>query len=330
MLEDLFWIATGLGILLFSGEMLVRGAVSLAERARISPLLIGLTVVAFGTSAPELVIGINAAMIGGEAAGLAIGNVVGSNIANILLVLGLPVLIYPTCCKQPLIRRNTAIMIGATLIFIYLCLDPSQQITRLDGSILLGLMTLFMGYAIYRARNAPDPSMVAELTEELEDLKGRPESLGATAFFILIAMIGLPLGSSFMVGGGIHLAENAGVSPSVVGLSLIALGTSLPELATTIIAAMHRHAGVALGNVIGSNIFNLLAIMGVTAVVSPEPLHVESRFADLDLWVMLGAAMVLVPYTFLHLKVGRLSGIAFLVGYVVFIVMLFDRHGLVE
>ncbi|MGF1455472.1 MAG: calcium/sodium antiporter [Alphaproteobacteria bacterium] len=328
MLLHLFWIGLGLAILLLSGDLLVRGSVALAQRVRIPPMLIGLTIVAFGTSAPELVIGVNAVLIGGEAGGLAIGNIVGSNIANVFLVLGVPALIYPTCCKQPLIRRNTTIMIGATLLFIWLCLDGAHTLTKIDGAILFAGMMAFMGYAVYRARAMPGEGLVADLTEELEEMSGLPESTGAIIFFIGIAMIGLPLGSNFIVSGAVGLAMNAGISATVIGLSIIAIGTSLPELATTVIAAVHRHSAVALGNVIGSNLFNILGIMGVTALVAPQPLIVEGRFLITELWIMLAATFVLVPYSFLHLKMGRVSGVLFLGAYVLFIVALFRHHGL--
>ncbi len=328
MLLHLFWIALGMTILLFSGDLLVRGAVAMAQRVNIPPILIGLTIVAFGTSAPELVIGVNAVLIGGQAGGLAIGNIVGSNIANVFLVLGVPALIYPTCCKQPLIRRNTTIMIGSTLVFIWLCLEGAQTLNRMDGAILLAGMMAFMGYAIYRARKAPGVGLVADLTEELEEMSGLPKGLGSVLFFIGIAIVGLPLGSNFIVSGAVGLAVNAGISPTVIGLSIIAIGTSLPELATTVIAAMHRHSAVALGNVIGSNLFNILGIMGITALVAPQPLSVEGQFLITELWIMLAAAFVLVPYSFLHLKMGRVTGVLFLGAYVLFIVALSRHHGL--
>ncbi len=328
MVIDLFWVVIGLCILLFSGDLLVRASVAWAQMAKIPPIVIGLTVVAFGTSAPELVIGINAVMIGGSAGGLAIGNIIGSNIANVLLVLGIPALIYPASCKQPLIRRNTMFMIGATAIFIALCLDVSRTVNRIDGLILIVMMAGFLGYAVHKARKTPDEGLVADLQEEMDEMSGLPESWQHIIFFIALALIGLPMGSNFIVSGAVGLATSLGIAPSVIGLSLVALGTSLPELATTVVAAMHRHSGVALGNVIGSNLFNILGIMGLTAIIAPAPLQVESRFVSLDLWVMLAVALVLVPYSFLRLKVGRLSGLAFLGAYAWFIAILFDQHGL--
>ncbi len=326
MTMDLFYIAAGLGILLFSGDMLVRGAVSIARRFNVPPMLVGLTIVAFGTSAPELVIGINAAFVGGEATGLALGNVVGSNIANVLLVLGLPALICPTCCKQPTIRRNTMIMVGATLVFIALCLNMNLEISRFEGLFLVVLLAAFLGYSAMRARTGTGDGIAAELTEELEEMTGLPERIWMIALFIGVAAIGLPSGSHLIVTGAVSLAEDAGVAPSVIGLSLIAVGTSLPELATTVVAALHRHSGVALGNVIGSNMFNLLGIMGLTALVAPEAISVEPRFASIDLWVMLAATVILVPYTWRHLTIGRFSGLGFLAAYSVFIFVLFDQE----
>jgi cation:H+ antiporter len=326
----LFWpivlVAGGLVLLLFSGDLLVRGAVALARRFSIPPLVIGLTIVAFGTSAPELFIGIDAALIGSdEALGIALGNVVGSNIANILLVLGLPALLYPIACRQRTVKRNTAIMGAATLVFIALCYDA--RLTGGEGVLLFGLIVIYLLYSALRtAHSRRRRDDVGEMAE-LEELTSLPRSLPLIVAFMAIALIGLPAGAHLIITGAADLARAAGVSPSVIGLSLVAVGTSLPELATTLVAALRRQSAVALGNVIGSNIFNLLAIMGVTAMVAGRPILVESRFLHADLWIMLGASALVVPYVLLRAPMDRFSGVLFLAAYAAYVVFLFANGG---
>lgn len=325
-----FWpivlVAGGLVLLLFSGDLLVRGAVALARRFHIPPLVIGLTIVAFGTSAPELFIGIDAALIGtDEALGIALGNVVGSNIANILLVLGLPALLYPIACRQATVRRNTAIMGAVALIFVALCYDA--KLTAGEGALLFGLIVAYLGYSAMRmARSRRRRDDLGELAE-LEGLTSLPRALPMIAAFVAIALIGLPAGAHLIITGATDLAELAGVSPSVIGLSLVAVGTSLPELATTLAAALRRQSAVALGNVIGSNIFNLLAIMGVTALLARRPVPVEPRFLDADLWIMLGASALVVPYVLLRAPMDRFTGFLFLAAYAAYVVFLFANGG---
>lgn len=321
LLWSFLFVVGGLAVLLFSGDLLVRGAVALARNFRIPPLIIGLTIVAFGTSAPELFIGIDAALIGGDALGIALGNVVGSNIANVLLVLGLPALIATTVCRQAAIRRNTLLMIGASAFFILLCAD--ETLTRLDGILLFALILLFLAYSAHRARRARKlPDDLGEMAE-LDELSGLPRRLPVILVCVAVSLIGLPIGAHMIVAGGTDLARAAGVSPSVIGLSLVAVGTSLPELATTMVAAMRRHSGVALGNVIGSNLFNLLAIMGVTAMVARRPIAIDERLVDADLWIMLASSLVILPYVAMRLPIGRLSGVLFLGAYGAYLAFLF-------
>jgi len=230
-------LISGFVILLFCGDLLVRGSVSLALKLGIPSILIGLTVVAFGTSAPELVVSIKAALTG--AGGIAIGNVVGSNIANILFVLGLPAIIYPTLCNQDVVRRNTGFMVGATLLFIAFCLFG--QLVFWQGVVLFTLVVFFLAYVASHAfkSNATEDDIAAEF-EIPSDGEGLPESSWTIAFFLLIGVCGLPLGAHFIVEGGTGIARNFGVSDAAIGLSLIAFGTSLPELATTMVATQRR------------------------------------------------------------------------------------------
>ncbi len=312
-------LAGGLIILLFSGDLLVRGAVALASRFGVNSLIIGLTVVAFGTSAPELVVSIKAALEG--AAGISLGNVVGSNIANVLLVLGLPAIIYPTACNQASIRRNTSMMVGATLLFMALCFSGSLDFS--DGAILFFFLLCFLAYSGMRARHNPEGAGgdLADV-EELEEISGLPEAVWAILAFLLIGLLGLPLGAELVVDGATEIALQFGVSEAAIGLTVISLGTSLPELATTLVAAMRRHADVAIGNVIGSNLFNILAIMGITAMVVPLP--VPQSFLQFDLWVMLASALLVVPFAFTRSRVTRAAGVLFVVLYVLFLIAVFN------
>lgn len=316
-------LISGFVILLFCGDLLVRGAVSLALKLGIPSMLIGLTVVAFGTSAPELVVSIRAALTG--VSGIAIGNVVGSNIANVLLVLGIPALIYPTLCDQVSVRRNTLFMVSATLIFIFLCLFG--QLVFWQGLILFTLVLLFLGYVATHAvstSNGSGGSGVSIVEEEFElpdESSGLPKNPIMIALFLAAGVLGLPLGAHFIVDGGTEIARAFGVSDSAIGLSLIAFGTSLPELATTVIAALRRQADIAVGNVLGSNLFNILGVMGITAMVAP--IDVPPAFIWFDLWVMLIAALLVVPFAMSKGTITRSAGAFFLIGYVAYLYFLF-------
>lgn len=301
-------VIAGLVLLLLSGDLLVRGAVGLAVRAGISPLIIGLTVVAFGTSAPELVVSLESAL--GGVPGIAIGNVVGSNIANVLLVLGVPAIIYPICCDQPGLRRNTFMMIGATLAFILLAYKGVFSFT--NGLVLLLFLAGFLTYSGWRALQKDD-------ADGLEDVEGIPSEKGRMIVYLILGLVGLPLGANVLIDGATDIAETFGVSKAVIGLTVVALGTSLPELATTVVAALRKQADVAIGNVIGSNLFNILAIMGITAIVAPVP--VPKQFLVFDLWFLLGTALLLLPFALRQKPITRKAGIGFVAAYVGYILL---------
>ncbi len=308
-------LAGGLLVLLFCGDLLVRGAVALAVRLGIPSIIIGLTIVAFGTSAPELVVSIHAVLKG--APGIAIGNVVGSNIANILLVLGLPAIIYPTLCNQPSIRRNTFLMLGTSVLFVVLCFSGALHFWQ--GALLFILLLLFLAYSAYYASRCPEA--VDDEVEELLEGDALPTNGLKITAYITLGILGLPLGAHLFVLGGTDIARAFGVSEAAIGLSLIAFGTSLPELATTVVAALRKQADVAVGNVIGSNIFNLLGIMGVTAMVGTVPIPVN--FLWFDLWVMLIAALLIVPFAMARTTITRSAGAVFVAGYCSYMYFLF-------
>lgn len=306
------WIMSlvGLVILLLSGDLLVRGAVNLSLRLGVPALIVSLTIVAFGTSAPELLIAISAVDDG--ASGIAIGNVIGSNIANVLLVLGMPALLSTLDFSECDTRRDFYIMLGATVVFI--ALAATGQFGWWQGAILLAMLAGFLGSAVWRAKCQTGASSTDE--DDLESLD--PElPMWKVLGFLLLGLIGLPMGADILVDNAVYIARTYGISEEIIGLTLIAIGTSLPELATTVMAGLRNQAEVALGNVIGSNIFNLLGIIGVTTLF--DEIYVSSSFFALDIWVMLASALVLIPFVFLKWRMSRPIGALFLGAYTLYL-----------
>ena len=309
---DWLYTAVGLVILLLAGDSLVKGAVNLSLRLGVPALIVSLTVVAFGTSAPELLIAIQA--IFDDVPGLALGNVVGSNTANVLLVLGVPALLAIMHTSECDTRSSYLQMIAATALFIVMCfIGPFTWIT---GLILLAALAAMLTHAAraankHRKANADDE----------EEIEGADPNLGwpKIALFLALGIIGLPLGAKLFVDGATNIALTFGISETVIGLTLVAIGTSLPELATTVMAALRRQADVALGNVIGSNMFNLLGIMGVASLVGTIP--VDPQFLTFDLWIMLLASLMLIPFVFLKMDINRIWGVALSALYVAYLVI---------
>ena len=309
---DLALVLVGIGLLTAGGEALIRGALGAAHRLGISPLLSGLVIVGFGTSMPELVVSLDAAIH--NLPDLAIGNVVGSNIANILLILGLCALLTPMAVKPQSLYRDSVVMVIASVLFLWLARDA--LLGRAGGAIFLGGLLVYLVWA-YRSEvmhGAPGGEVHAAEAGELVAL---PRSTMLTVVAIIIGLALLIGGSRVLVTGAVGIAEHWGVSEAVIGLTLVAVGTSLPELTVSVMAALRRHADVAIGNILGSNIFNLLGILGVAAVT--QPLVVNARILQFDQWVMLGAA-VLLPW-FLHTgrRLSRGEGTVLLGGYVAYL-----------
>ncbi|MGB0671503.1 MAG: calcium/sodium antiporter [Rhodospirillales bacterium] len=303
----------GFVVLLVGAEYMVRGAVSIADKLGVSKLIIGLTVVAFGTSAPEVVVSLQAALDGFP--NLAIGNVVGSNIANVLLILGAASMIMAIRTAPHALTRDGSVMILVSLI---LCgLVVIGYIDRVAAIGLLVLFVAFLGYSFWSEQKGKDPhSEVSEHeAEEVEAIDG-PAWKAWLAF--LAGLAGILVGSDLLVKGGTEIARIFGVSEEVIGLTLIAFGTSLPELAASVVAAFRGHADVAIGNVVGSNIFNILLVLGVAGVAVPLP--VPAQIASFDIWVMLGAAVVLAPFILGKGRaINRGVGVVFLAAYGVYI-----------
>lgn len=311
------WLLTAVGLvlLLLAGDALVKGAVNLALRVGIPPLIVSLTIVGFGTSAPELLISIQAILDGLPS--IAVGNVVGSNTANILLVLGIPALIAVMHTSEHDTRSSYLQMIAATVLFIGLC--AFGKLTWVSGIVLLlalGAMLAHAMVSIARHRACEE--------EEEEDIEGADPNMSwaKIGFFIAIGLFGLPVGANLLIDGASSIARAFNISEAVIGLTLVAVGTSLPELATTVMAALRRQADVALGNVIGSNMFNLLGIMGAASLVDDIPIARE--FLTFDLWVMLGASLLILPFVFFKKDIGRATGIGLSFAYVAYVVMLLN------
>lgn len=294
------WILLGAGLLglLLGGESLVRGAVDIARTLAMPPLLIGLTVVGFGTSTPELLVSVDAALRG--VPDIAIGNVVGSNIGNILLIVGLTALIWPIRVTGQTLRRDLSVMIVAALSL--LPLFWMGFIPRLAGVALVAGLAAYLVWAYLAPRGTPEPDVAAP-----------PKPVWQALAWLLFGLAALMLGARLLVDGAVNIAQAFGLSEAFIGLTIVAVGTSLPELATSCIAALRRQSDIAIGNIVGSNIFNVLGILGATAIITP--ISVADRFLVLDLPVMLAASGLLAVLLLVRSGVGRSGGAALLLAY---------------
>ncbi|MDO5613109.1 MAG: calcium/sodium antiporter [Paracoccus sp. (in: a-proteobacteria)] len=301
MLVDLLMIAAGLVVLLVGGELLVRGAVALALRLGISPLVVGLTVVAFGTSAPEMIVSVSAALRG--ATDLAMGNVVGSNIANVLVILGVSALIAPIYTRAVDLRESWWIMVGASGLLIAMALLGPL------GLVQAAILLAALGLTLWR--------QLSTAKEEDAGVTDQREPWSKTILWLLAGLIALPAGAHLLVTGATDIARNLGVSEAVIGLTLVAIGTSLPELAASVVAALRGRSDLALGNVVGSNILNILAILGITALIKPLP--VPPQMLRLDLWVMLVTGLLLWPFLLRGIRISRGMGAAFVAAYAAYV-----------
>ena len=315
---DIVFAATGLVVLLLAGDALVRGAVNLGLRLGVPVLIVSLTVVAFGTSAPELLIAVQAVMK--DLPGIAVGNVVGSNIANILMVMGFPALLFGINSSQCDSRKTYGFMLGATVIFIALAfLGP---LFFWHGVILLALLGAMLTESFLSAQKHRREGNGASCGDDLEELEEADPamSLWKIVLYLVLGVVGLPLGAQLLIDGALGIARQLGVSEAVIGLTLVAIGTSLPELATTLAAAMRRHGDVVLGNAIGSNMFNILGIMGVASFFGP--VDIPAEFLRFDLWVMLAASLVILPFVFGKLNINRIWGGVLSLLYIIYMVVL--------
>jgi cation:H+ antiporter len=297
----------GLVILILGGELLVRGATSIALKAKISPLVVGLTIVAFGTSAPELLISVKAALAGSP--DMTMGNVVGSNICNLALVLGLTALISPIRVNSDSIKIDWPVAMGSSLLlyFVLKVMDPS--LGWIEGIVFLSLLFLYTFYIIRKSRRETKAQMVKD--DELPKASNSPVK---DILYILIGCVGLYFGADWFVGGARELALDLGVSERVIGITVLAIGTSLPELVTAVVASIKGETDLAVGNLIGSNIFNILSILGITSLITP--IEVSSEIINYDLIAMIIVTMLVLPLMIYKRRMGKLSGGILLLVYV--------------
>lgn len=311
------WVALVAGFiyLLLGGDLLVRGAVALARRLNVPPVVVAATVVGFGTSLPELVVSVQASVDGFP--NLILGNVVGSNIANVLLVGGASAMVYPLVYDQPAIRRNVVIMAGSLVAFAIMA--AVGALGRPSGILLLSAFAVIM---LGTARSTLEAKAGKDTSIPFDWVLGSPSRMWMILLFLLLGVIALPLGSTLLVDSAVQIAARFSVPETVIGLTVLAIGTSLPELTTTILAAIERRSDVAIGTIVGSNIFNILAIMGVTATISADPIPVSDRFLFLDVPVMIVTSAFLGVFAWRVRPIGRGIGALMLVAYGIYLATL--------
>ena len=309
MMLDVGLLILGLAVLIVGGEFLVKGAVGIAKSFSISPLVIGMTVVSFGTSAPELLVSVQSAVAGNP--GIAIGNVVGSNIANLALVLGLTVIIFPIISGRQTKIIDWPMMILATILFVFFSIDGWIELW--EGVVLFTILVAFTISLIIKSRrenanNEPD---------EEEDIKKVPFWLSLV--YLAAGLTGLYFGSEWLVGGAVNIATALEWDEHIIGLTIVAFGTSAPELVASCVAAYRKQTDISLGNLIGSNIFNIMAVIGITGMV--RPVAVDEKVLNYDFWWMGGIALVVGVMLFVGSKIGRFKGLLLFSTYIIYIVL---------
>ncbi|MGL4713839.1 MAG: calcium/sodium antiporter [Shewanella sp.] len=301
-------IIGGFIILTLGAEALVRGASSIALRLGITPLIIGLTIVAFGTSAPELAVSVKSALAGNS--GIALGNVIGSNIANIGLILAITALIRPIQVQSQVVKRDIPLMILASMLFWALLLDG--ELSLIDGVVLLSLLVGYLAFSYISSKNSKNE----------EEIEAGPNNPLLSALFILVGISMLVGGGILFVNGAVDLAKTFGISEVIIGLTIVAIGTSMPELVTSVLAALKGQSDIAIGNVVGSNLFNILGILGITAIVQPVS---SLGFQPLDFIVMLAFAIVILPFAWTGFRIGRREGLVLLLSYLGYMAYLVNQ-----
>lgn len=292
-------LLSGLVLLIAGAELMVRGAVRLAARLHIRPLIIGLTIVALGSSAPQMVVSLQATLA--QNADIAVGSVIGSSVFNILVTLGLSALIIPLRVSRQLVRLDIPLMIGASLLVFVLAWN--EELTRADGVMLLSALLLYLGLLLRQSRHSIRP--------QAHD--GKIQAPWFSSLLMIVAgLTMLVYAGHLLLGAAVSVATDLGLSERIIGLTIVAVSTSLPELATSLIAALRGQRDIAVGNVIGSNLFNLLGVLGMTALIAPTPLSVSPNALDFDLPVMLGVAVLCLPVFYSGYRVTRAEGLLFL------------------
>jgi cation:H+ antiporter len=306
-------IISGLVLLIFGGDYLVKGASGMALKLDIPPMLVGMTVVALGTSSPELVVSLSAALEGKP--DITVGNVVGSNIANVALILGVTTLIFPIAVQRRALKVDWTVMMAASVLFFLAALDGS--ISRFEGGGFVILLAIFIGLSFYIARrNKGAVSAMGEVTQK----DGR-RRWWVLILFVVLGTTGLVFGARWFLDGAESIARNLGVSDRVIAITLVAFGTSVPELAASAVASFKKEADISLGNILGSNLFNLFAIIGITTIVSP--VDVNPEIMRNDIYWMLATSFVILPLGLMGYKLNRIDGLLLLGSYLVFVYILF-------
>lgn len=314
MITSFLVLVVGLVILIVAGDIMVRGAAALARHWGVPALIVGLTIVAFGTSAPEMVVGVQAALMGeGD---LAAGNVVGSNIANVLLALGLPALILAIPTNMSGVARNSFIALFAAALFVFLAFVHTP-LMRWQGAILFGGIIAYLIFMFRLAKAGSDDPILEEMTEIDEGEDGLPTNTIKSFVYVVLGVVGLILGGKLIVDNAVFIAEGLGISKTIIGLTIVAIGTSLPEIATVIVATYRGHPEVAIGNVLGSNVFNVFAVMGASALAGP--IAIDSNLMKFDFWVMLLSSFVLLLYVLRRQPIGRKTGAILTIAYAVYL-----------
>jgi len=313
-LEIILYLIGGLVLLFIGAEGLIRGSSNLAIKVGITPLVVGLTVVAFGTSAPELVVSLSAALKGNST--ISLGNVIGSNIANIALILGVAALIRPLDVNTNVIMREIPIMIGVSFLFLLLLLDGKFEFW--DGVIFISALILYNVISVLLARKEKNLEIKNEFEEGLKSKMGIPLSI----IFMIAGLGFLILGANLFVQSAVAIAKMFNISDAVIGLTIVAVGTSLPELITSIVASYKKESDIAIGNVVGSNVFNILGILGVTALIVPIS---SAGINTLDIIIMMATAIILFPLCKSGMRISRIEGLLLLSGYVLYIFYLIPK-----
>ncbi len=315
MISALFFFTAGLVVLILGADLLVRGAQRLAASFGVSPLVIGLTIVAIGTASPEIAVSLNAAASGqGD---LTLGNILGSNIFNILFILGVTALVAPIRIAEQLIRKDTPIMVGISALALALAFNG--QLSRLDGALLAVLLAAYLYFALRESRKE-SKQVQDEYAQEFSEKEPRTTKTITLNIALIVAGLGLlVLGSNWLVDSAVQIAKALGVSELLIGLTIVAVGTSLPEVATSVVAALKRESDVAVGNVVGSNIFNLLGVLGLSALLSPKPIFVAERVLHFDFIAMVFVALVTMPIFAVDHRVTRFEGALLLVYYLLYV-----------
>lgn len=310
-MQDILYIISGLVVLVLGGEGVVRGSVSIAKILGLSTLLISAVIIGFGTSMPELMVSLQAAFAGSP--DISLGNVVGSNICNTVLVLGSAAILYPIICDSVQVKRD--VVIGMIAALFLALISFMGVINRAAGALMLASLIFYLFYGVWsEKREVPNPVLEDEIDEEIAECNY------SMAVAIPMSIVGIALligGAKLLVIGATSMAAKFGVSEAVIGLTVIALGTSLPELATAMVAAYKKHSDVIIGNILGSNLFNILAILGITSIV--HPIKYAGQIAEQDVWIMLAIVSLLVPIIFIWNRIGRVSGtflLSLYVGYI--------------